>query len=115
MTTDYKGYSAIVYSCKEWEKSVESFNETNKYEEQDKGHTVGAKFLFDAFSQNCGTFKDFKKNIIKSQESVMLTVYNEQNSDIYTSLNIFSNETVSEEAKSQEEIFKDLEVEEEVQ
>ncbi len=55
MTTDYKGYSAIVYSCKEWEKSVETFNETNKYEEQDKGHTVGAKFLFDTFSQNCGT------------------------------------------------------------
>jgi len=39
----------------------------------------------------------------------MLTVYNEQKSDVYTSLNIFSNETVSEEEQPQEEIFKDLE------
>lgn len=39
----------------------------------------------------------------------MLTVYNEQKSDVYTSLNIFSNKTVSEEEQPQEEIFKDLE------
>lgn len=60
VTTYYKGYSAIVYSCKEWQKSVETFNETNKYEEQEKGHTLGAKYLFDAFSQNCSTFYGFK-------------------------------------------------------
>lgn len=45
-----KGFSAIVYSCKEWEKAVESINSQLTYAKQEKGHTFGAKCLFSAFS-----------------------------------------------------------------
>lgn len=30
---EYKGYSAIVYSCREWQKSVEKYNKDQSYAE----------------------------------------------------------------------------------
>jgi hypothetical protein len=44
----YPGYSAIVHSCKMYEKSAETFNESLAYDKQEKGHTMGAKRFFEA-------------------------------------------------------------------
>lgn len=78
------------------------YNLEKKYEDQEMGHTVGAKFVFDAFFYNCATFSQFIEKILKSNKQ-FLTVYNNRNSDVYLSLNIFGN-------KSSEEIIEPKEI-----
>ena len=75
---DYKGYAAIIYSCKEWQKSVEKFDAKLPYAEQEKGHTVGAKYIFDTIAKECCTFDDFKKHVMDlNSQNIMLQVFNE--------------------------------------
>ncbi len=42
------GYAAIVYSCKEFSKAVETVNESLSIE-KNEGNTVGSRFIFQAF------------------------------------------------------------------
>ena len=92
----YPGYSAIVHSCKIYDKSVETFNESLSYAEQEKGHTLGAKNFFEAIKQGCKSFKDFKQKIIKDQVSVLITTFNEKDTEKYESVNIFGGDNKAE-------------------
>jgi hypothetical protein len=59
LTPDFPGYSAIFYSCKEWQKSAEVFNNDLPYNKQPMGHTPNALNLFKAFETGCRSYTDF--------------------------------------------------------